>query len=68
MLAGDKFMLVMDMRLPRSIYIACGSFTKTEKEYKSSMRIGETYKTWFDMVYGAFEDIPWGTIVRNKAQ
>ena len=70
LLAGDKFMPKMDMRLPRSIYSACGPFTKTDKEYKNSIPIGETYKAWFqhDMVYGEFEDIPRDTIVRNKVQ
>ena len=55
----------MDMRLPRSIYSACGPFTKTDKEYKNSIRIGETYKAWFqhDMAYGEFKEKPRGTII-----
>ena len=34
LLAGDKFMLEMNLKQPGLTYNACGPFTKTKKEYK----------------------------------
>ena len=34
-LAGDKFILEMDLRQPGFTYSACGSFTKNKKSIKN---------------------------------
>ena len=35
LLAGDKFMPEMHLKLPGFTYSACGSFTKAKKEFKN---------------------------------
>ena len=42
LLAGDKFMPEMHLRLPRFVYSACGPFTKHKERIKEFKRTGDT--------------------------
>ena len=63
LLAGDKFMLEMDLRQHGFTYSAFGPFTKkTKNEYKDSRYIYQNKpdKAYFqhDMAYGDFKELP----------
>ena len=40
LLTGDKFMLEMHLEQPEFTYSACGSVTKTKKQYKNLKKQG----------------------------
>ena len=51
LLAGDKFMLEMHLRQPRSVYSACGPFTRHKeriKEFKCTGNTRYTYRNELD--------------------
>ena len=66
-LAGDKFILEMDLRQPGFTYSACGSFTKNKKSIKKCKETGDTRHIYqnelnkasfqHNMVYGDFKDL-----------
>ena len=67
LLAGDKFMPEMHLRLPRFTYSACGLFTKNKKRIQQFKQTGDSryiYKNELDkacfqqnMAYGDFKDL-----------
>ena len=51
LLAGDKFMPEMHLRQPRSVYSACGLFTRHKERIKKFKQTGDTryiYRTELD--------------------
>ena len=66
LLVGDKFMPEMYLTQPRSIYSACGPFTKNKERIKKFKETGDTdyiYKNELvkacfqhDMAYGYFKE------------
>ena len=42
LLAGDKFMPEMHLRQPRSVYSACGPFTRHKERIKKFKQTGDT--------------------------
>ena len=81
LLAGDKFMSEMHLRQSRSVYIACGPFTKIKEKTQKFKEPGdsryiyqnELYKAWFqrDTAYRDFTDLHRRTasdkVLRDKA-
>ena len=81
LLAGDKFMPEMHLRLPQFVYSACGPFTKNKERIQKFKETGGTsyiYKNELDkacfqhdMAYGDFKDLTKRTaadkLLRDKA-
>ena len=81
LLAGNKFMLKMDLKQPRSTYSACGPITKNKERILKFKETGDPnyiYKNKLDkacfqndMAYGDFKDLARKTasdkLLRDKA-
>ena len=66
LLAGDKFIPEMHLKLPGFTYSACGPFTKTKERMQKLKKTGDAsyiYKNEIeacfqhDMAYGDFKDL-----------
>ena len=80
LLAGDKFIPEMHLKLPGFTYSACGPFTKTKERMQKLKKTGDAsyiYKNEIeacfqhDMAYGDFKDLARRTasdkVLRDKA-
>ena len=81
LLAGDKFMPEMHLKLPGFTYSAFGPFTKNKERIQKFKQTGDTNYTYkneldkacfqHDMPYGVFKDLKKRTfsdkVLRNKA-
>ena len=81
LLAGDKFMPEMHLKLPGFTYSAFGPFTKNKERIQKFKQTGDTNYTYkneldkacfqHDMPYGVFKDLKRRTfsdkVLRNKA-
>ena len=81
LLAGDKFMPEMHLKLPGFTYSAFGPFTKSKERIQKFKQTGDTNYTYkneldkacfqHDMPYGVFKDLKRRTfsdkVLRNKA-
>ena len=77
LLAGDKFMLEMNLRQPQFTYSACGPFTKNKERTQKFKETGDSryiYKNELDKAcfqhekaYGDFKRNPADKVLKNKS-
>ena len=74
LLAGDKFMPEMHLKLPGFTYSACGALTKNKEriqKFKETGYMSYIYKNKLDKAYGDFKDLKRRTfsdkVLKDKA-